>query len=307
MRDNLELAPSEYRVLIHDVETARGTVMPDRLLAMDPGDVRTKIQGIETIEAAFGLPALWVRSSQRTEAELAGYTVVEPETVIITHLSEVLHASAGKLLGRQELGQLLEIVAERNPKVVEELIPNTLSHAELLSILRTLLEEQVSIRDLRTILEALAEASRYGKALPFLVDQVRARLGPAIAQRFVEADGKLHAAIFDAATEDLLRGFVLRNEGDTALAPDLASAQALLAQLQSAPQRMQAAGHQPLILTPADLRFPLRRFVSRLIPQLAVMSQAELPTKLDVVTAATLSIAPRRAPAGRIPVPPRGA
>ncbi|PKN54065.1 MAG: flagellar biosynthesis protein FlhA [Deltaproteobacteria bacterium HGW-Deltaproteobacteria-14] len=304
VRDNPDLPPNEYRLLIHDVEAARGTAMPDRLLAMDPGDVRQKIQGIETIEAAFGLPALWIRSSQRTEAELAGYTVVEPETVIITHLSEIIHSNAAKLLGREELGQLLEIVAQRNPKVVEELIPNTIAHAEILSILRALLEEQVSIRDLRTILEALAEAARYGKALNFLVDQVRVRLGPAIVQRFTEGDGKLHAAIFDAATEDLLRGFVLRTEGDTALAPDLASAQALVGQLQSAFQRMQASGNPPVVLTPADLRWPLRRFVSRLIPQLAVMSQTELPTRVDVVAAATLSVAPRR-PAGRIPVPPR--
>lgn len=307
VRDNLELAPGEYRLLIHDVEAARGKVMPDRLLAMDPGDVRQKVAGIETIEAAFGLPALWIRSSQRTEAELGGYTVVDPETVIITHLSEVLHTQAAKLLGREELTQLLEIVAARNPRIVEELLPNVLTHTELLSVLRALLDEQVGVRDLRTILEALADASRYGKAIPFLVDQVRARLGPAIAQRFVEPDGKLYAAIFDGQTEDLLRQFVLRNDSETVLAPDLNTAQALLAQLQTAHQKMQGAGHPTLILAPADLRFPLRRFVSRLIPQLAVMSQAELPTRLDVVTVATLSIAPRRPAAARVNVPPRGA
>jgi len=306
VRDSADLGANEYRLLIHDVEAARATAMPDRLLAMDPGDVRQKIQGIETIEAAFGLPALWIRTSQRTEAELAGYTVVEPEAVIITHLSVVLQRSAAKLLGREELGQLLEIVAQRNPKIVEELVPNVLSHAELLSVLRALLSEQVSIRDLRTVLEALAEACRYGKALHFLVDQVRIRLGPAIVQRFTEVDGKLHAAIFDAATEDLLRSFVLRNEGDSNLAPDLASAQALVGQLQSAYQRMEASGHTPVVLTPPDLRWPLHRFVSRLIPNLAVMAQTELPTNLDVVAAATLSIAtPRRQGGGRIPVPPR--
>jgi len=307
VRDNLELAPGEYRVLVYDVEVARATVMPDRLLAMEPGDVRTKIQGIPTIEAAFGLPALWIRTSQRTEAELAGYSVVDPETAIITHLSEVLHLHAAKLLGREELGQLLELVAQRTPKVVEELLPSVLSYAELLAVLRTLLDEQVPIRDLRAILEALAEAARFGKAQPYLVDQVRVRLGPAIAQRFVEPDGKLYAAIFDALTEDALRQFILRNESDTVLAPDLNTAQALLAQLQSAFQRMQAAGRPTVVLAPADLRYPLRRFVARLIPQLAVLSQAELPTRLDVVTVATLSVAPARrpAPAARGQVPPR--
>lgn len=308
VRDNLELASGEYRLMVHDVEAARSTIMVDRLMAMDPGDVREKIPGIPTVEAAFGLPALWIRPAQRSEAELAGYTVVEPETVVITHLSEVLQQAASKLLGRDELQRLLEIVAARSPKVVEELVPNIMSHAEVLAVLRALLEEQVSIRDLRTILEALAEASRYGKATHFLVDQVRLRLGAAIVQPYVEGDGKLYAAIFDGPTEDLLRQFVLRNEGETVLAPDLATAQALLAQLQQAHQRLQGQGHSTVVVTPADLRYPIRRFVSRLMPQLSIVSQAELPPRLDVVTVATLSVTPRGgrpAQGARIQVPAR--
>jgi len=161
-------------------------------------------------------------------------------------------------------------------------------------VLRQLLEERVSIRDLRTILEALAEAVRYGKSTFYLVDQVRLRLGPAIAQRHVEADGKLYVAIFDGATEDLLRQFVLRNESESVLAPDLQTAQSLLAQLQQAHQRLQAQGHASVVLTPADLRYPLRRFIARLMPQIVVISQAELPPRLDVVTVSTLTIQARR-------------
>jgi len=306
VRDNLELMPGEYRLLVHDVEVARATVMVDRLMAMDPGDARKKIDGIPTKDAAFGLPALWIRPAQRTDAELSGYTVVEPETVVVTHLSEVLTANASKLLGRDELQRLLDVVAQRSPRVVEELLPTVLSHAELLAVLRALLDEKVSVRDLRTILEALAEAARYGKATGFLVDQVRLRLGGAIVQRLVDpGDNKLHAAIFDGASEDLLRQFVLRNEAETALAPDLATAQGLLAQLQIAHQRLQAAGHPTVIITPADLRQPLRRFVARLMPQLVIVSQQELPPRLDVATAATLSIGGRRPAGQRIPVPPR--
>jgi flagellar biosynthesis protein FlhA len=295
VRDNLELAPGEYRLLVHDVEVARATIMVDRLMAMDPGDAKKKLDGIPTRDAAFGLPALWIRTTQRSEAELAGYTVVEPETVVITHLSEVLSAQASRLLGRDELQKLLDVVAQRSPRVVEELLPQVLSHSELLAVLRSLLEERVSIRDLRTILEALAECARYGKATAFLVDQVRARLGAAIAQRYVEPDGKLHVAIFDGATEDLLRGVVLRNEAEVALAPDLQTAQALLAQLQQAHQKLATQGHASVIVTPVDLRQPVRRFVARLMPQLVVLSQAELPPRLDVVTVATLSVQPRRA------------
>lgn len=298
VRDNLELAPGEYRLLIHDVEVARATVMVDRLMAMDPGDARKKVEGIPTKDAAFGLAALWIRPQQRTEAEIAGYTVVDAETVVITHLSEVLSASASRLLGRDELQKLLDLVAAKSPRVVEELLPQSLSHAELLAVLRQLLEERVSIRDLRTILEALAEAVRYGRSTFYLVDQVRMRLGPAIAQRYVEADGKLHVAIFDGATEDMLRQFVLRNESESVLAPDLQAAQGLLAQLQQAHQRLQARGHASVIVTPADLRYPLRRFVGRLMPQIVVLSQAELPPRLDVVTVTTMSIQARRANVG---------
>jgi len=129
VRDNLELAPGEYRLLVHDVEVARASIMVDRLMAMDPGDARKKIEGIATKDAAFGLPALWIRTSQRTEAELAGYTVVDPETVIITHLSEVLSSAASRLLGRDEVQKLLDLVAQKSPRVVEELLPQALSHA----------------------------------------------------------------------------------------------------------------------------------------------------------------------------------
>jgi flagellar biosynthesis protein FlhA len=299
VRDNLELAPGEYRLLVHDVEVARATIMVDRLMAMDPGDAKKKLEGIPTRDAAFGLPALWIRTTQRAEAELAGYTVVEPETVVITHLSEVLSAQASRLLGRDELQKLLDVVAQRSPRVVEELLPQVLSHTDLLAVLRVLLEERVSIRDLRTILEALGEAARYGKATSYLVDQVRVRLGAAIAQRYVEPDGKLYVAIFDGATEDLLRNVVIRNEAEVALAPDLQTAQALLAQLQQAHQKLAAQGHASVIVTPVDLRSPLRRFVARLMPQLVVLSQAELPPRLDVVTVSTLSVQPRRAAAAR--------
>jgi flagellar biosynthesis protein FlhA len=307
VRDNLELAPGEYRLLVHDVEVARATVMVDRLMAMDPGDARKKIDGIATRDAAFGLPALWIRVAQRTEAEMAGYTVVDPETVIITHLSEVLSSAASRLLGRDEVQKLLDLVAQKSPRVVEELLPQSLSHAELIAVLRQLLEERVSIRDLKTILEALAEAVRYGRATSYLVDQVRLRLGPAIAQRLVEADGKLYVAIFDGASEDHLRQLVLRNESESVLAPDLQTAQALLSQLQHAHQRLQLQGHASVVVTPADLRYPLRRFVARLMPQIVVMSQTELPPRLDVVTLATLSIRRAVRPRARAFTPRRRA
>ncbi len=299
VRDNLELAPGEYRLLIHGVEQARGSVMPERLMAMDPGDVRQPVDGVETVEPAFGLPALWIRSGDKGRAELAGYTVVEPAAVIITHISEVLQRDADQLIGREEMQQLLDVTARRRPRVVDELIPTVLNHAEVLAVLRALLRERVSIRDLATILETLAEAARYGKSVPFLVDQVRRRLGPAIVQSMLGPDGKLHAAILDAATEDALRPFVMRNEADVNLAPDLPTAQAFLTQLQAAVRRLHDLGYSAVFIVPADLRFPIWRFASRFAHQAHIVAQSELPPRVDVVTEATVSL--RGARGGRRP------
>ena len=297
IKDNLEIAPSEYRLLIHGVEAARGSVMADRLLAMDPGDVRDPIPGIETVEPAFGLPALWIRSGDKARAELSGYTVVEPAAVMITHISEVLQRDCEKLLGREELQQLLDVVARKRPRIVDELVPTTMSHAHLLAVLKGLLTERVSIRDLAGILETLADASRYGKAVPFLVDQVRERMGGAIVQALVGPDGQLHVAMPDAMTEDALRPFIVRNEAEVNLAPDLATAQALLTQLQVAVSRLHDLGYPAVIIAPTDLRYALWRFATRFISQVFVLGQNELPPRVKVATEYTVTLSqggPRR-------------
>ena len=304
IKDNLELAPSEYRLLIHGVEAAKGSVMSDRLLAMDPGDVRDPVPGIETVEPAFGLPALWVRTGDKARAELAGYTVVEPAAVIITHISEILQRDCEQLIGREELQQLLDVVARRRPRIVDELIPNVLTHAHVLAVLKALLAERVSVRDLPSILEALADASRYGKAVPFLVDQVRERMGGALVQALTGPDDQLHVAMLDAATEDALRPFVVRNEAEVNLAPDLPTAQGLLAQLQSAVTRLHDLGYPAVIIAPTDLRYPLWRFATRFINQVHVLGQNELPPRVKVATEFTVSTArraPRRGPATMAP------
>lgn len=291
IRDNLELAPGGYRLLVHGVEVADGAVMVDRMLAMDPGDVRDKVDGIATIEPAFGLPALWIRSSDKSRAELAGYTVVESAAVIITHLSEVLQRESEQLLGREQLQHLLDVVARRNPRIVDELVPSVLSHAELQAVLRALLRERVSIRDLGTILETLSEASRYGKSVPFLVDQVRARLGSGIVQRMLGGDGKLHVAILSPGTEDALRSTMLRTDVDVNLAPDLGTAQRLLAEIQEAMEHLHGHGHSAVLLVPTDIRFALFRFVSRFLSQVQVLGQNELPGRVELITEFTVDAA----------------
>lgn len=288
IRDNLELAPGGYRLLIHGVEVADGAVMVDRMLAMDPGDVRDKIEGIATIEPAFGLPALWIRSGDKSRAELAGYTVVESAAVIITHLSEVLQRESEQLLGREQLQHLLDVVARRNPRIVDELVPSVLSHAELQAVLRGLLKERVSIRDLATILETLSEATRYGKSIPFLVDQVRARLGSGIVQGLIGGDSKLHVGILSPATEDALRSTMLRTEVDVNLAPDLGTAQRLLAEIQEAVEHLHGHGYAAVLLVPTDIRFALFRFINRFMNQVQVLGQNELPGRVELVTEYTI-------------------
>lgn len=292
LRDNLELDSGEYRLLIHGVEVVRGSVMPDRILAMDPGDVRQKIDGVSTIEPAFGLPALWIREGQKTQAELSGYTVVQPAAVIVTHISEAIQREAHQLIGRDELQELIEVVAMRSPKVVDELLPNVLTHAEVLAVLRTMLKERVSIRDLRTILETLSEASRISKSTQFLSERVRQRLGSSIVQGVMGPDNKLHAAIFDAASENSIRTVLIRQENDVAIAPDLSMAQHLLAQFQKAVQVMHERGHDAVVVVPTDLRYALWRFASRFVPQIHFIGQNELPSRVELTTELTMTLHP---------------
>jgi len=294
VRDNLELKPGEYRLLVQGVEMARGAVMPDRIMAMDPGDAREKLEGIQTTEPAFGLPALWIRATQKAKAEVAGYTVVEPATVVVTHISDVLTREAYQLVDREGLQQLLEIVARRSPKIVEELIPTILSHAEVLAVVRALLKEGIGIRDMRAILEGLTEAAPRSKSTPYLVDRVRMRLGASITQSLVSPDGKLYVGIFDSQSEDALRTFVTRSETEVALAPDLTTAQNLVTQLQRVMQTHQGEGRAPAIIVPPDLRYPIQHFALRFVAGLYVISQREIPPRVDVTSNLSLTLFPGR-------------
>jgi len=290
VRDNLELKPGEYRLLIHGVEAARGEIMSDRLLAMDPGDATEKVDGIATTEPAYGLPALWIRPSQKTRAEISGYTVVEPSTVIVTHISEILHRDAHSLIGRDELQQLVEVVAKRSPKIVEDLIPNILSHAELMTIIRALLQDGVSVRDMRAILEVLTEAAPVSKATHYLVDRVRVRLGPSIIQNLMAEDSRLHVGFFDAESEDLIRQSLATTDLDIQLALDLSTAQALVRQFQRVLEAQQSQGYAPVVIVPPDLRYAMQKFASRFAEGIIVICQREIPPRTEVVTDVTCSL-----------------
>jgi flagellar biosynthesis protein FlhA len=290
LRDSLDIGGDDYQVLLNGVIVASGSVMPGRVMAMDPGDVSEEVEGIHSMDPAFGVPALWIHSADQERAEMAGYTVVEPGAVLATHLSEVFKENAADIVGRQELQELVDVVARRYPKLVDDLIPGILGYSEVLSVVKNLLREKVSIRDLRSILEALADGARLTKSPTFLTEHVRQRLGPMIAQSLAEPDGKLYAALLDPMCEEALRGCLIRDDNDVALSPDLNVAQGLLLGLQNAIEELSLAGRRPVVVAPSDLRYALWKFAHRFLPQITIVAQQELPPRLEVSALTTVSL-----------------
>jgi len=241
---------------------------------MDPTGSLPPVDGEQVNEPAFGLPARWIRDADRDRAEMVGYTVVDPATVAATHLTELIRGAAPDLLGRSEAQELLDLFARREPRVVDELIPNQLSLGEVIGVLRGLLEESVSIRDLRSILEALADAARETKDTVALVEKVRTRLARQITTRFKGEDSKVAALVLDPRGEEAFRGG----------GPDGGSAQRLLASLDNAARSFAGVTTPPLILCAPDVRLGVRAFLSRRIPGLSVLSFREIDPKTTVRT-----------------------
>ncbi len=276
LKDNLRLDSDAYRVLVRGVEVARGTAKRDQLLVLDPGGGEPNIEGLATKEPAFGLPARWVHPEARGRAEARGYTVVEPAAVIATHVAEILKGAVPELLGRQEMQELLSLVAKEAPKLVEDTVPAQLSLGELVQVCRALLRESVSIRDLRSILEAVADAAPRSKEIPFLVEQVRRRLSRHITKAAVDERGVVCAVTLELRTEQQLRAALGVADGDVVVALDVDSARGLLDRLQREASKLAVRGLPTVLLASPDLRRPLFDFASRFVPDLTVISAREL-------------------------------
>ncbi|HLU19157.1 MAG TPA: flagellar biosynthesis protein FlhA [Pusillimonas sp.] len=281
IRDNLELKPNEYRILLSGVEVGRGQAMPDQWLAIDPGEVAMKLPGQPTTDPAFGLPAVWIDVSMREQAQIAGYTVVDAGTVVATHLNHLMHRYGDSLLGRQEVQSLLDHVGKEAPKLVEDLVPKTVTLSQLQKLLRGLLREEVPIRDMRTIIETLAEhAPRLAAANPNgtgpdpgeLLAVTRVALGRAITQHWFPGDGELRVIGLDPKLERVL-GQALATSG--ALEPGLADS--LLRDAVAAVQAQEANGDTPVLVVPGPLRASISRFLRHHLPQLGVLSNFEIP------------------------------
>jgi len=273
IRDNLELRPAGYRILLKGVEIAHHEAHAGMFLAINPGRVATEVPGIATTDPAFGLPAVWVEADARNAAQAAGYTVVDASTVIATHLSQILNTHAAELLGRQEVQQLLEHLGREVPKLTEDLVPKVLPLSSLQKVLQNLLEESVHIRDMRTIVEALASHAARTQDTGELTAQVRMALGRAIAQQMFPGNAEMQVMVLDPALErTLLQAATVES---SVIEPQLADQ--LLNGTRSAAERQEQFGLPALLLVPAPLRVLLSRFLRRAIPQLRVMSHAEVP------------------------------
>ncbi len=282
IRDNLQVKPNEYVILLRGIEVARGEIRTGCSLAINPGTVQAPVPGVATREPAFGLDALWITAQERERAQLAGYTVVDAGTVIITHLTEVIRRHAHELLGRQEVQQLLDAVAKTQPKVVEELVPQHLSVGGVQKVLQNLLREGISIRDLVSILEAVADHAPRTKDPELLTEQARHALGRSITRRLQAPDGSLALLTLGAPVERMLLDALQRSDDGTALVLEPSVAQRLLARLGEWGERCTAQHVPPVLLCSAPVRPHVRRLVERALPSLAVIAPAEIAATVRV-------------------------
>lgn len=282
VRDNLQLKSGEYRFLLSGCEIGRGEVQTGMFLAMDAGTAMGQIEGKLVKEPAFGLPARWVFSADRSRAESLGYTVVDAATVIATHLSELVRKNAHEVLGRREVQDILDIFAKSNPRLVEDLIPNMMPLGDVIKVLRNLLREGISVRDLRTILEALADHAGQTKDTDMLTEMVRQRMAKHLTGRVLAEDGKVHALILDPHLEQDLRQ-VLRAQHD----PTLFDSQAIprvLSALERTAASLGNATELPVLIVAPDVRQHLSAFAARHVPGLAVYSYREIEPNTPIHT-----------------------
>jgi flagellar biosynthesis protein FlhA len=291
VRDNLQLKAGEYAVLIKGIEIARVELMLGHYLAMDPGDAKKQIEGLPTQEPAFHLPALWIPEARKEEAQYAGYTVVDPATVIATHLTELIRTHADELLSRQDVQKLIDGVAKTNPKVIEELLPGLLNVGQVQKVLQNLLRERVSIRDMQTILETLADHARLSKDPDFLTEYVRQRLARSIVRQYETASGELPVMTLSQEIEDQIASTIKDTDVGSYLTLDPQVGQKILKALTRAVENLAKMNHQPVVLCSPLVRRHLRKLTERFLPNLVTLSHSEITptTRLKLVGEVGLS------------------
>ncbi len=288
IKDNLQLKPNEYAIILKGVKIGGGELLPGHFLAMNPGTATEVIKGVETIEPAFKLPAVWISEDKKERAQISGYTVVDNTTVVATHLSELIKTHGHELLGRQESQNLLDNLANEYPKLVEELVPALLSLGVIMRVLQNLLREGVSIRDLRTILETLADWAPVVQDPDQLTEHVRAVLARSISNSYSEDGQVLEVMTFDRDVETQIQDALHATEQGAYLALEPGFAQALINSLTAAIQNI--AGGTPVLLCTPTIRLHVKRLTERYLPNLAIISHNEIAPNLKVRSVGTVTV-----------------
>ncbi len=287
IRDNLELAPNAYRILLMGVPVGEAEIYPDRELAINPGRVFGTLQGVETRDPAFGLEAVWISPSERDNATTLGYTVVDASTVVATHLSELLQSHAHELIGHEEVQQLLDVLAKNAPKLVEDLVPKTLSIGIVLKVLQNLLEERIPVKDMRTIAETLAEAGARSQEPGALTAAVRVSLGRSIVQHINGMGPEIQVITLDPSLEQILQTSIQAiSEGGAGIEPGLA--ERMHQSLAESTQRQESAGQPSILLVTPAIRAWLARLVRHSIPMLQVLAYNEIPDNKQIKVVANI-------------------
>jgi flagellar biosynthesis protein FlhA len=282
IRDNLQIHTNQYTLKLRDQIIASHEVYPNQLLALETSPALEPLDGLRTTEPAFGGPAIWIQRALKERAEMAGYVVADPASVIITHFTEVVKQYAHELLTRQEVQALIDNAKEQNKVVIEELIPTNMTLGEVQKVLQNLLRERVSIRDLGTILETLADWSPRTKDLDQLTELVRAALARQICKQYADETGVLHVVTLEGGLEQALRDSVQMTTSGAMLAIDPATANALVNQIKREIELSGEQGYSPVLLCSSQIRLPLKRITERILPSLAILAYNEIVPRMEV-------------------------
>jgi flagellar biosynthesis protein FlhA len=288
LRDNLQLGANEYRFLLKGDPIARGELMPGHWLAMNATNSKATLNGVPTVEPVFQLPATWVTDVERKNAEIAGHTVVDAASVLVTHLSETVKRHCHEILSRQDVQLLLDNLKQTHPTVVNELIPAQLNVGQVQRVLQNLLAEGISIRNLAGILEKVSDYTSVTKNPDELSEYARRALGAQIAKAYQTENGSLRAITLDPRLEQQIAQGVRQSATDVSLVMEPKLAQHIMDSLSKFVQQMLAAGHPPVVLCAPQIRLGFRRFFESTFAELAVLSYSELPARVQVQNAAVI-------------------
>ncbi len=286
-----DLPPGSYEILVQGSRAGHGELRTDRVLAINPGGQRARLEGVDTKDPAYGLPATWIAREQRQYARSQGYTLVDPDTVLMTHFSELVKRHAPDLLTRAEAERLVNRIRDQNASLIDELLPNVLSYSDVQKVLQLLLREQVSIRNMESVLEVLVDAGRTSKAPEDLAERVRERLGPAICQKLSDPRGELHVLTLAPEVERTLLGNLRTGDAKVAVFGDMTQMDSFIRNVARQSESMMGKSLHPVLLCPSPIRRSLRNLMQRSLPYVSVLGLNEVPPTAVVRSFAAVSLA----------------